>query len=275
MKTKIRTKEAKRRKVKGQWSNKLYVKLYQAALESTEDKTVAATCGISYSMLNYHKKNKSTVRWLLKEARKKRGKTGVDNVLDFVYDRLSNEHKVIYDEICQLGKKGVKNGYEQARKLMENKGEAAQKQMFLYSLIHCNFNQSKARKRCCVTLKQVQKWMNEPEFADFLEEVNQGFKDFLQGALVQAVQDGDTQAIIFANKTKNRDRGFGDVSKLEIEGNVNHRVKMDLDLSELSVGAQREVFALLKKQERTQQQLEEHNLHNGTSLQIPHFKDKT
>lgn len=264
---------AKEKKKTWNWNNKLYIKIYEAAKDGYTDKQIAATCGMSYSMFCYHKKRKGTIRWALKRARTK-VKTGVDNVLEHVYGRLSDEHKALYDEICVLGKKNVKNGYEKVRLLMENQGENVQKQLFLYALVKCNFIQSKARKKCCVSLKKVQEWMTDPAFVAFLDEIQEGADDFYHDHFNKAVQNGETQAIIHAMKTKLRHRGFGEVSKLEVEGNVNVTGKLELDVSALSLSAQREIAQQLESQEKEAERLEEVRISSGARLQIPHSKDK-
>ena len=52
-------------------------------------------------------------------------------------------------------------------------------------------------------------WMDkDPEFAEAVEEVNEANVDFVESALLQKINDGDTTTIIFYLKTKGKSRGY-------------------------------------------------------------------
>lgn len=55
------------------------------------------------------------------------------------------------------------------------------------------------------------KWMkSDPEYRKEVEGIPSRVQDFIEHALFKKIISGDTQAIIFANKSKNRDRGYYD-----------------------------------------------------------------
>jgi hypothetical protein len=60
----------------------------------------------------------------------------------------------------------------------------------------------------------------DPEFAELVDEIHLHKKDFFESKLVELVQSGDSSATIFANKTMNRDRGYGDKTTIEHTGTV-------------------------------------------------------
>lgn len=59
-----------------------------------------------------------------------------------------------------------------------------------------------------------------------LEDSKEHFKDYLESCLLKKVTDGDTTAIIFALKTKAKDRGYSE--KYEIDKTIkNDTIKIE------------------------------------------------
>lgn len=70
-----------------------------------------------------------------------------------------------------------------------------------------------------ISRKTFYQWKNnDPEFAAEIENVEpkESFKDFVENAAVKKIKEGDTAMIIFAAKTKLKDRGW--VERQEITG---------------------------------------------------------
>ena len=64
------------------------------------------------------------------------------------------------------------------------------------------------------------KWMKEDEnYKHFVEEAEFEVKDFGEHSLFKLIKEGNPAAVIFFNKTKNRDRGY--IEKREIEHSTN------------------------------------------------------
>lgn len=62
--------------------------------------------------------------------------------------------------------------------------------------------------------KTFYRWYeSDPDFKQAIEDAQEERKDFFENALILRCQAGDTAAIIFANKTQCRDRGY--VEKVE------------------------------------------------------------
>lgn len=57
----------------------------------------------------------------------------------------------------------------------------------------------------------------DPEFAAAVEETKEAFLDFAESALVERMRAGDTTAIIFALKTRGKQRGWSEKAELEVD----------------------------------------------------------
>ncbi len=76
---------------------------------------------------------------------------------------------------------------------------------------------SQACKMVGISKQTYYNWVNEdPEFKASLYDATEEKKDFYEAALQAAVQKGSVPAIIFANKTYNRDRGYGDQPQINV-----------------------------------------------------------
>jgi hypothetical protein len=74
-----------------------------------------------------------------------------------------------------------------------------------------------------VSKRTIDGWLrSDPEFPELMAEVEFHKKNFFESGLVGQVEEGNVQSIIFANRTYNRDRGYGEVRGVEHSGTVNH-----------------------------------------------------
>ena len=71
-------------------------------------------------------------------------------------------------------------------------------------------------------------WINEcPEYKQAVDEAELILKDFGENSLFKLMKEGNPAAVIFFNKTKNKDRGY--VEKQEIEHSTgNEGIKIQL-----------------------------------------------
>lgn len=68
---------------------------------------------------------------------------------------------------------------------------------------------SVACKKADIDRKTYYRWLENPLFAEKIEEKKESFKDFGESALYKKMQDGDMIAIREYNRAKNKDRGYG------------------------------------------------------------------
>lgn len=78
-----------------------------------------------------------------------------------------------------------------------------------------------ACKDCGVERSTFYKWCAEDEeFAAKVQEITNVKKDLVEHQLIKKIEEGDTQAILFASKCLNRDRGYNDKQEIKIESNT-------------------------------------------------------
>lgn len=100
------------------------------------------------------------------------------------------------------------------------------------------FNVAHACRVVGVSPQAVAAWRKkDPKFQRLMETVKEAKKDFCDDALMDLVGARDPAAVIFVNKTLNRDRGYDQRVTVHMEGSVNQN--HTISVKELSVDAKR------------------------------------
>jgi len=88
-------------------------------------------------------------------------------------------------------------------------------------------NISKACDAVNIGRRTYYNWLeSDPDFAQVVEDVNEGLIDWSEDALKLRIQAGDTTAVIFHLKTKGKSRGYIERQQLEHSGKVDHRLSI-------------------------------------------------
>lgn len=260
-KTEKKKKKKKIKRIWRHWQDEWYVQAYRLACKGLSIAEIAARMDMPEDSLKQWIKNKPVLKWAIELAREEES---ADNILDHVYGRLPKKYRALYESITDYER--TTNGYERVRGMLAGEGRTVKQHLFLFAIVKSNFSVSKALKIICVPRKEYQEWLLDPDFQGMMENIQQEMKDFFESALIKAVRKGDTQAIIFANRTKNRDRGYGDKIEVEHTGRIEHQHLIQVDIEKLSIKAQKEVYAQLEEREREQQELEELHIADGQAL---------
>jgi hypothetical protein len=152
----------------------------------------------------------------------------------------------VWDEMSEFD--DGETGYAKARALMRTKPKRARQQLLIYAVLSSGFNLTKALRRVGIPRKTLLDWMeNDPGFTDLLHEVQEMKKDFFEEGLVGLVKRGDSPGIIFANRTQNRDRGYGEKTEIHHSGNI---VQWTIPVNELNLPTDtlRTLLTALKEQ---------------------------
>lgn len=208
-------------KVVSAWRDKFYVQAYQLAKAGNKDKQIAAAFGVQPNTFNHWVQTKPALRDALDEGRKDGGD---GRFLEYVHERLPESLKPAWDLVKDLDEK--KASVETVRELLAHHGLKARQLLFVHALVHCNFNRSAACRMIGVSTKNVERWIDQDEdFQNMVQEVFQAKKDLFEEKLVQLVKAGETAAVLFANRTLNKDRGYGNKVEVEVTGQVGHNHK--------------------------------------------------
>lgn len=202
----MKTKPAKGPRTK--WRDEFYVAAYRYARSGMTDGQIADALGVSAETVKGWKADNPAFRDAIGQARGD-GPDGQATFRDYVYAQLKPELRDIWDRIdyCE----DSAEGWRRADAILERSGKTARQHLFLYALVHCSFNPSDACRKLHISRDTLNHWRdNDPEFTQLLDEIHWHKGNFFEAALVDRVMDGDVPSTLFANKTFNADRGYGE-----------------------------------------------------------------
>jgi len=212
------------------WDDKFYLKIYLYAAQGIKKTQIAKMLGVQRSILLSWLEKYPAAKEAYTEGRKKATNKNENNFLNYVNGKLSPQAKKLWEKL-----KVCRDNNEDVELLLADTPKWMRQNLFLHALVSSNFNASRACKRTNVNITEFARWRADPEFKTLLEEIHQHKKDFFEEALVKQVKNGDVSCILFANRTVNKDRGYGDKTQVEITGNIQHNHQNLLNLDELDL----------------------------------------
>jgi hypothetical protein len=213
MKTKTRNKKS--------WKNKMYVDAYIFSSQGMNDAQIAGMFGVSGSCIKLWKEKRPTFRYAIEKGRGKVAENSVASYHQYVYQRLPTHLQELWNKIEESELQD--NGIDKIESMLANNGKYARMHLFMYAFSASNFNPSEACKKVNITFATLRRWeRTEPGFLELLDQMLEHKKNFFEACLVKAAKKGDVNAIIFANKSLNKDRGYADTAKVEHTGTIKH-----------------------------------------------------
>ena len=230
-------------KVISVWKDANYLKAYQLAKAGNKDKQIAAALGVTINTYNGWLQSKPALREAVDEGRKD---AGDGKFLEYVHERLPEDLQETWHLILDMDEK--KASPETVKELLAHHGVKARQILFVHALVHCNFNRSAACRLLGITTKMVEKWIDRDEaFQEMVKAVFQAKKDLFEESLVKLVKAGETAAVLFANRTLNKDRGYGNKVEVEVTGGVDHVHKhVGVEELGLTVAERKKLLAALR-----------------------------
>lgn len=233
-----------------------YVKAYEYARSGESDAAIGKLLGVAAQTIKSWKKQKPAFKNAIAKGRRLSGhKDGMGSIKDYIYKRLPSELQELWNYLEEADHDDASQ-IERMESMLEDAGIRVRQHLFINALISSNFNKGKALRFVNTSYKTLNQWIkNDPEFGELIDAVHESKKDFFEASLCSAVKRGETAAIIFANETLNRDRGYG--RKVQVQGEIEHKHEhqhthqmvswQDLDLS---VAVQREILKALREHEK-------------------------
>lgn len=200
------------------WNDRLYVKVYELAKSGLSESAIASAIGTTKATLSKWKSERPALRDAIKQA-KQDSTLKTPDIKEYIYKRLPSHLQDLWDEIDECEKE--ENGLLRAQALIEKQSKVTRQHFFLYALVDGNFNLSEACRKVCISRSTLERWIkDDPDFSELIDEIHWHKKNFFEGHLCKLIRQGDSSATIFANRTFNKDRGYGD--SLNFKGKVEH-----------------------------------------------------
>lgn len=213
-----------------------YVRSYQLAKEGMTDAEIARALGVSPNTYENWVSRDQTLKDALMQARRNRSskERHGETFQEYVYDRLPSKLQDLWNKLEAAEKET--NGVRKAEFLLDDCATPIRMQLFFHALVQFNFNASRACRIVGISRSTLNLWIEtEAGFAELIDEFFWHKKNFFEDALVDLVRRRDSAAVIFANKTLNRDRGYNEKIDVNLTGQLDvdsTQVKVaDLDLS--------------------------------------------
>ena len=239
------------------------------ASQGSTNRHIALTIGIGEAAMRKWIKNRPIFARAIERGKEWR-KDQHSSFRDIAISKLPDELKEVYFDIERSA--NDENALNRVQKCLADKGKAAKQLLFLTAWYANNFNVSEACRFVSITHSQVYNWCNDnSDFGRLFNELDLIRKDFYESALVSAVKNGDSAAIIFANKTKNRDRGYNEKIEIEHSGHVNTNQNLlsvtDI-LDSVSVSARREILKVIREHDKQQKLLTQEDKQQAIEVQL-------
>jgi len=220
--------------------------LFKAGMNETE---TAALMGVRAETLRKWVDNKPIVR--AARAAAVAAKEAEDSVAgsfqDYVYSRLPSDLRPVWDDIMAAGE--ADDPVERIEAALKGKGMRGRQYMFVQALLHNNYNVSEASRMTNIAARTFELWMKrDPDFAAVLDVLKVSKKDMVEEKLMQLVRNGDTAAVLFANRSINKDRGYGDTKTVKVDQAVTHTHLIDIDELDLTLEVRQAILAAMRKQ---------------------------
>jgi hypothetical protein len=136
--------------------------------------------------------------------------------------------------------------------------------LFLTAWMRFKFSTAKALRFTGLKRDTVNNWMTSPRFKKMMAELQEAKRDFYEDALIGCVLRGETPAIIFANKTINKDRGYGESKDVTVKGEIAHNHEhthlIDLDALNLPIEVQAAIAEAMEKRKKFDEDVASRNL---------------
>jgi hypothetical protein len=248
--------EAMGRASEPKWQDSFYAKGYALAAEGLDDEDIAKAFGVPRMILLKWKARKPAFKDAIKQGRSVKG--GARKLKEMAFARMPDAAKDLWErlemaeDIPKDDRAGRRQAIAQVQELIDMGTLRVRQHLFLHALLSSDFMPSIASQRTGIPTTEYEGWKEEDAFAKMVKALYDAKKDFYESHLVQLVRNGDSAATIFANKTLNRDRGYGtDTKTVNFGGTVEHDHKIKLE--DIPLEARRMMIAAFQARKEQEQ----------------------
>lgn len=217
-------------KRKKKWDPKNYVRVYELCRDGMKLQQVARAVGVELQTLRDWRMSDETLDYAIERGQEMAKKSSGTTFVEQAFNRLPPDLQDKWGQLCALQEEP--NPEKRAEMLLEGEGKRARQTLYVHALIHTGFRNLEACRFVGISPHTVVKWkQHDADFLTLMDQIHEMKKDFCEGALMGLVASGDTSAVLFTNKTLNRDRGYDPKITISHEGSVKHQV----DISQLNL----------------------------------------
>lgn len=238
----------------------MVVEIYRIMRAGMTEADAAKAIGLTHPRFSNWKAKRKSVRYAVERGREDANATvstteTVNNFVDYVYGHLKPETRKLWEEMRFWENEA--DATERTEALLQDKGDRVRQELFVHALVSSGFNLSAAMRMAAVSRNTYNRWILRADFNELMDELTFHKKNMFEGALLDLVKARNPQAVIFANKTQNADRGYGDKTTVEHTGTVHHQHEVvPFDKLDLSPACLREVLDATRRYKEAQAQLE-------------------
>lgn len=230
---------------KTKWRDEYPALAFRMAKAGESDDAIRQAMGVCPQTFLSWKSKRPEFAKMLEEGRRDAGA----GFASYVYNRLPVELHDFWSTLVKLEEQGSGENYRRACHLdthrMDRFSVREQQRFYVQSLVHCNFIHSRARAMCGLPLQTVERWIKtDGEFVRILDELDEAKRDFCEWALMDLVERRETAAVIFANRTLNRGRGYSE--KVTIDVRNEEKTALE-ELASLTVEQRRMLYEALER----------------------------
>lgn len=230
---------------KGKWRPEMAFRLYELLKGGLSVTAAAQVMGV---------RGETALAWVEKIPLAKAAKAAAlaqrdaekETFAEYVYKRLPEDLHEAWKEIEEAG--NHPNPVQRIEAALRGKGKRGRQYLFVHALVSNNFNVSEASRIVNVDRKTFQIWMkNDEAFGRIIDEIYESRKDLIEGELFRKIKEGDTSAILFASRTLNKDRGYGDSKTIKVDQTTTHRHMIDIDELDLSLEVRKAILEAIRR----------------------------
>ena len=224
-----------------------YLRVYELSKMGLSKVDIAAGLKVSKASFYHWLKTDPDILAAYKKGKHEK-ETG--NFIDYAYKNLPKDLKVVWDQMEAAFNEP--DGGVLLKTLMDKHTRLSTKQrqhLFVHALVMSNFNAAEACRKTDTHYRTWQEWQKDAKFLELVKQIHMMKKDFVEASLMGLVDQGDSAAVIFANRTLNSDRGYNPKSVVEHThgGMVGHvGVTVEQVLAMLPLKMQREALKAIR-----------------------------
>lgn len=161
---------------------------------------------------------------------------------NYVVKNLSKEARAVWNKIQDLSTQ------EEIDAIFKGRPLRIRQQLFCTAVLYTGFDLSKATSMIGINRGEIDRWKKDPDFLQMLEEIQFHKKNFFEKALIGLVHENHPGAIIFVNRTYNRDRGYSDQIDLNVHAQEGAtEFSLEELISDMDLPTQKKLLAAIEK----------------------------